>query len=143
MLYLGHFKQPLNSAFFDKLNNKFAYLAHDDGWYNKIYIKDKNDHIETLANLLPYKLKPYRKKAVRRLNHDVAEQILEFAKDGILIDLYRTIKLRSSIEIPLNIIGQIGDFDDVYNNMERYKSKAKREYWLIYKKNQWIIKSYQ
>jgi hypothetical protein len=34
------------------------------------------------------------------------------------------------------------DFDDVYNNMDRHKVKAKSEYWLVYKNKKWMITSY-
>lgn len=37
LLYLGHMMKPLKSPIFPKLNNRYAYLAHDDGWYNKIF----------------------------------------------------------------------------------------------------------
>lgn len=77
------------------------------------------------------------------LSQDMGEQLTLFAKDGILINFYRIIKSRNSIEIPFNIIGRIMDFDDVYNNMERHKAKANSEYWLVYKKEEWAIKSYK
>ncbi|MNW03355.1 hypothetical protein D3C71_1992780 [compost metagenome] len=64
-----------------------------------------------------------------------------FAKDGILIELSRIIKSRTSVEIPFTIIGKNMDFDDVYNNMERYKAEAKSEYWLVYRKNEWMIRA--
>ncbi|MNT73390.1 hypothetical protein D3C72_2120890 [compost metagenome] len=57
-----------------------------------------------------------------------------FARDGILIELSRIIKSGNSVEIPITIIGKNMDFDDVYNNMERHKAKAKSEYWLVYGK---------
>jgi hypothetical protein len=143
LLYLGHYKEALRSPFFDKLNNKFVYLAHDDGWYNKVFYKDKNDFIDLLRNLIPNRLKTYKKNVQQPLSRDVGQQLALLARDGILIDLYRIIKLRNSVEIPFNIIGKMLDFDDVYNNMERYKTKSKSEYWLVYKNNQWIVKSYQ
>jgi hypothetical protein len=142
LLYLGHYKKALRSPFFDKLNNKFVYLAHDDGWYNKVFHKDKNDYIDMLRHLFPNRLKTY-KKNVQPLSLDVGQQLVSLARDGLLIDLYRTIKSRNGVEIPFNVIGKIMDFDDVYNNMERHKAKAKSEYWLLYKNNQWMIKSYQ
>src|SRR5699024_6941087 len=37
LLYMGHFKDHLHLPFYEKLNNQFVYLAHDDGWYNKVY----------------------------------------------------------------------------------------------------------
>ncbi|MFF2484625.1 hypothetical protein [Paenibacillus sp. NPDC058071] len=141
LLYLGHYKQPLGSPFFEKLNNKYVYLSHDDGWFNKIFYKDKNQYIDALGRLVSNRVKSYRKN-VSPLSQDIVEQLTLFAKDGILIDLYRIIKSRNSVEIPFNVIGKMMDFDDVYNNMERHKAKAKSEYWLVYKKGEWVISSY-
>ncbi|OKP83469.1 hypothetical protein A3844_21760 [Paenibacillus helianthi] len=142
LLYLGHYQQPFGSPFFEKLNNKFVYLAHDDGWFNKIFYKDKNQYIDVLGRLISNKLKSYRKN-VPPLGQDIGELLTLFAKDGILIDLYRIVKFRNSVEIPFNIIGRIMNFDDVYNNMERHKAKANSEYWLVYKKGEWAIQSYK
>ncbi|WP_268625163.1 hypothetical protein [Paenibacillus alvei] len=144
LLYLGHYKQPLRSPFFEKLNNKFVYLAHDDGWFNKIFYKDKNQYIDVLASLVSNRLKSYRQD-VLPLSRDIAEQLMLFAKDGILVDFYRNriIKSRKSIEIPFHVIGENMNFDDIYNNMERHKAKAESEYWLVYSKNEWSIRSYK
>ncbi|WP_042201261.1 hypothetical protein [Paenibacillus camerounensis] len=142
LLYLGHYKQPLKGPFFEKLNNKFVYLAHDDGWFNKIYYKDKNQYLDVLGRLLSNRLKSYRKN-VSLLGPDIGEQLMLFAKDGILVDFYRIVKSSNSIEIPFNIIGTNMDFDDVYNNMERHKAKANLEYWLVYNKDEWAIRTYK
>lgn len=40
VLYLSHFGNPLKSPFFHKLNNKFFYLDHDDGWVCKLFCKN-------------------------------------------------------------------------------------------------------
>lgn len=142
LLYLGHYKQPLASPFFDKLDNKVVYLAHDDGWFNKVFYKDINHFIDVLRQLISYRVKSY-KKNVMLPNVEVGIKLALLAKDGILIDLYRIIKSRNGVEIPFNVIGKINDFDDVYNNMERHRAKARLEYWLVYKNNEWTIKSYK
>lgn len=133
---------PLIILFFDKLNNKFVYLAHDDGWHNKILHKDKNDYVDAFRNLFPNKLKAY-KKNVQPISLAVGQQLISFASHGLLIEIYRTIKTRNGLEIPINIIGDIKDHDDVYNNMDRHKARAKSEYWLVYKNKQWMINSYK
>lgn len=143
LLYLGHYLQPLGSPFFPKLNNRFAYLAHDDGWYNKLYFREKKDYLSMLQELIPNRIKAaYKKKNVQPLSSEIGQQLLHMAGSGLLIDLYRTIKGKGRIEIPINVIGAIADFDDVYNNMERYKRKANAECWLVYADKEWTIKSY-
>ncbi|AIQ65428.1 hypothetical protein PSTEL_22255 [Paenibacillus stellifer] len=139
LLYLGHYKQPLGNPFFEKLDNRFVYLAHDDGWFNRVFFKDINQSINMLRHLIPHKLTAYRRH-VPPLSMDTGEQLMLLARDGILIELSRIIKARNSVEIPFTIIGQNMDFDDVYNNMERHKTKAKAEYWLVHCKNEWVIR---
>lgn len=40
MLYMGHKKEPLQNYRIHGLRNEFAYLCHDDGIWNQIYMKD-------------------------------------------------------------------------------------------------------
>ena len=117
-------------------------MAHDDGWYNKVHYKDQNDYVDLLTNLIPNRLKPYKKK-VPPLSLDVGQQLASLASDGLLIDLYRMIKSRNRVEIPFHVIGRIKDLDDMYNNMDRYKARARLKYWLVYKRNEWTIKNDQ
>ncbi|BBI35099.1 oxalate:formate antiporter [Cohnella abietis] len=140
LLYLGHYKKVLGSLFFEKLNNQFVYLAHDDGWYSKVFYKNKQDQLDIFRHLFPGKLKIY-KRNVEPMSLEVGGQLVSFAKEGLLIDFSKTIKSRTGLEIPLNVIGKIKNFDDVYNNMERHKARAKSEHWLKYKESQWVIKS--
>ncbi|CAM4451516.1 hypothetical protein FHS16_004094 [Paenibacillus endophyticus] len=142
LLYLGHYKKALNGPFFSKLNNRFVYLAHDDGWYNKVFHKDKTDYLDAMCHIIPNKLKKY-KRGLLPMGLDLANQLLSLAQEGILVDSYRSIKSRSSLEVPLYIIGEVMDFDDVHNDMERYKAKAGSVYWLVFHNKQWTIRSYQ
>lgn len=142
LLYLGHLKKPMHRPFWDKLGNRFAYLAHDDGWYNKIYYRDRGDYTAMLRNLFSLKLKGYTKKAIPPLSQAAAEQLMEHALGGVLIQMHRTLKSRSGVEIPYIVIGRYTDFDDVYNSMERYIGRARNEHWLICKNGEWSIKSY-
>jgi hypothetical protein len=50
VLYLSHFGRPLRSPFFDRINNRFVYLAHDDGWLCKLYCRDMSVFKEVMSN---------------------------------------------------------------------------------------------
>lgn len=142
LFYLGHLKKPVNSPFFDTLQNRFAYLAHDDGWGNKTYYREKDDLYDLVRNLFSTRLRSYKKRNVQPLNVEVMEQLLELAKNGLLIDLYKIFKSKNRVEIPLHEIGIFNDFSDVYSHMDRYKAMAKKESRLIYTNKQWKIISY-
>ncbi len=140
LLYLGHYHQPLNSPFYDKLSNRFVYLAHDDGWYNKIYYRDIQDYTIMLQHIFPAKWHA-RKRKVKPLGLNAAKELTSLASKGVLVELNRTIKTRNSLEIPLNIIGEILNLDDLYNNLEKLKAKAEAEYRLVYKDKHWTVNS--
>lgn len=40
LLYLSHMKTPLHTPFLKSLNNNYIYLAHDDDYWTKIYMKN-------------------------------------------------------------------------------------------------------
>lgn len=40
ILFMAHMRKPIKSPFFEELKNRFAYLAHDDGWYCKLYCQN-------------------------------------------------------------------------------------------------------
>lgn len=42
LLYLAHMFTPLKSPYFESLHNRFAYLAHDDGFFGKIYCRKRD-----------------------------------------------------------------------------------------------------
>ncbi|MDG0795069.1 hypothetical protein OMP38_32760 [Cohnella ginsengisoli] len=139
LLYLGHYKQPLKSPFFDKLRNQFTYLAHDDGWFNKVFYKDARLYADMLTRLVANRLKPYGID-VPPLGQDVGERLTAFAKNGVLIESSRVVKSHADVEIPLHVIGKFMDYDDLYNNIEKYKSEARSQHWLAYKDGEWSLR---
>ena len=56
LLFLGHQKQHLKSPFYNKLGNRFVYLAHDDGWLNKTYYRSFKDFFHLLSEVIATKL---------------------------------------------------------------------------------------
>ena len=56
LLYLGHQKQHLKLPFYNKLGNRFVYLAHDDGWFNKIYYRSFKDFFHLLSEVIADKV---------------------------------------------------------------------------------------
>lgn len=43
LLFTAHMFRPLKFTFFEKLNNRFIYLAHDDGFYCKLFMRNGID----------------------------------------------------------------------------------------------------
>ncbi|WP_442597589.1 hypothetical protein [Neobacillus sp. D3-1R] len=150
LLYLGHLKQHLKQPFYQKLRNQFAYLAHDDGYFNKIYYREINDFYEMLGNVIGIKLNQsqtkktlfnFRKtRPLPPVNGKCLTQISQFTREGMVISLEKRDDTRQRIEIPIWVIGDFLDMDDMYDeavNLDINACHAK----LVYEKklNEWKL----
>ncbi|MCL2677695.1 MAG: hypothetical protein FWE85_01420 [Clostridiales bacterium] len=119
LLYLGHMSKPLHTPFFEALQNDFAYLAHDDGWYCKIYCRNLYDFISVLCKKIM--LHASNKKA-HEISDDVKERMLQLAMDGILVDLDELSQKDDTVNI--YSIGTHLDMDVLVNNCHEIKLRA-------------------
>lgn len=144
LLYLGKLQRPVKSPFFDKLKNRYAYLAHDDGWRNLIYYRDLKDYETILNNLIVAKLKRIHDKSVMSLSEGVLKELVELSKAGLAIDFDRILedKEADSFELKMYGLGIIQDMDKMYNNYERYKAKSSHNKSLEYIDNEWFIRDW-
>lgn len=133
LLYLGHLKQHMKVPFYNKLENRFVYLAHDDGWFNKVYYRSFKDFFHLLSESIASKLgKLKREKTLlgvrkKRLYPSVNKEILlsltPFIKEGICISLKDADFSRSRVEIPIWVIGDFANMDDMYEEYQQISSK--------------------
>lgn len=121
LLYLSHMFEPLRTPFFSSLQNKFAYLSHDDGWYCKIYCEDRkmplllvqNKILDSIYNAINYDAKP--------LTKDLFEKIAEFSTEGILLEielLKQKNKKMLFLDVNLYNVGMYENMDDLFNNLK-------------------------
>lgn len=92
ILYLGKFSEPIDSPFFNALNNNFAFLSLDDGTYNKLFCQN-SDCIKSLINSLI----------------DLNESIWCDIQRGCLIETYENDK----VLVVQNNLGNICLSDDI------------------------------
>lgn len=133
LLYLGHQKQHLKLPFYNKLGNRFVYLAHDDGWYNKIYYRSFKDFFHLLSEALASKLgelKPEKsllglrkKRSYPPVNKEILLSLTPFIKEGICISLRDTDHQRNRIDIPIWVMGDFSDMDDMVEEYETMSTK--------------------
>jgi hypothetical protein len=124
LLYLGHIKQHLKPPFYQKLRNRFAYLAHDDGWFNKVYYREFEDFYEMLGGVIGVKMSQLhtrkslfnirKNKPFPAVSGKTLSQISHLIKEGIVISLRNREEIRQRIEIPIWVIGDYIDMDDMY-----------------------------
>ncbi|SDH40408.1 hypothetical protein [Desulfosporosinus hippei] len=139
LLYLGHMMKPVASPFFDKLNNRFSYLAHDDGWFNTFYSRNLREFEHIIGKVI--RLKVNRRKVVPEIPLEISNQLIEYAQDGLLLDFDHVIRGRS-LEIPIFSIGKMLNMDDMYNNLQKHLQRAKFGACLVLKKSGWSIQPY-
>lgn len=147
LLYLGQLFKPVNSPFFYKLNNRFAYLAHDDGWFNRFYCQNLSEFAQMLGNIVPTKIKGKlksreKKKLIPSLPEDITMTLLQMAEDGVLIDFDNVIKYPNYLEVIFYVIGKFLGTDEMYRNLERHIRKAKCSPSLVLKNKEWSIIDY-
>ena len=120
LLFLGSRFRPLNTPFFENLQNRFAYLAHDDGFFCKLYCRDSND----FSSVLYKKISSAVKDPVSISSKNFVNRILQLAAEGIVVDLNEIIRKDGYNEITIYTIGEHLDIDKVHNNLREIKKNA-------------------
>lgn len=136
ILYLGHMKTHLRSPFYNRLGNRFVYLSKDDGWWNKVYYRNMRDFYRMIGDVIA--LKAGEKKTdkgilgIKRkqtllpgINIDVLLNLKQLMKEGLLFSIRDMKKTRSTLEIPLWIIGHFEYMDDM---IDEYRKAVKTRY---------------
>ncbi len=144
ILYLGKLGKPVSGFYFEKLRNRFAYISHDDGWFNMIYYHEIKEYCKMLGNLISLKIKKLYNCKVALLNYNVSDKLGELSKEGIVIDFDRFIydDEEKRIEIPLFGIGKFGDMDKMCNDYKKHVSKAKFGKVLEHVNGVWTIQDW-
>jgi hypothetical protein len=132
ILYLGHIKHHLKLPFYNQLGNRFVYLAHEDGWFNKTYYRNFNDFFRMLGNVLAGKLgelKPEKtllgirkKKSYPSVGKEILKSLTPALKEGAVFSLKNMEQNRNRIEIPIWVIGDFSNMDDMY---DEYKEASR------------------
>lgn len=134
LLYLGHLKHHLKSPFYNKLSNRFVYLAHDDGWFNKVYYRSFKDFFQLLSHGISSKLGQLKmeksvlglrkKRIYPNVNKEILLSLTPFIREGICLSLKDADHQRSRIEIPIWVIGDYANMDDMYEEYEQISTGA-------------------
>ena len=128
LLYLGHMKDHLKPPFYNQLSNKYVYLAHDDGFFNKTYYRNFNYFYKMLGTVIPRKvdkikversLLGFKKtKPYPLIANEIISSLKTLMKEGLLLSVKDAEQSRARIEIPLWVIGDFADMDDMYDEYE-------------------------
>ena len=138
LLYLGHIFKPMTSPFFQAINNHYTYLAHDDGWFCKLYCRQYNDFAEIMANKITDMVKTSRNK-IYPISEEVQNRLLKLAENGLLIDFNNIIKDARTIEIPIYAIGKFISMDEMYSGLKQHIGRAQYSAKVVHKNKNWTI----
>ena len=140
VLYLSHFGKPLKTAFFDKIDNKFFYLAHDDGWFCKLFCKEMLVFGDIIENKIIDSFAIENKKGkIYPMIEAIKNQIFNLTKEGLLIDFSNVYTDDECICVNFYTIGHYENMDEMYNNLERNKKRASIKGTIEYENKTWQI----
>jgi len=139
LLYLGHMFKPLNGPFFDVLQNRLAYLAHDDGWFCKLFCKGNR----TFTSVLTGKIKAAAENKLHgnicTADEKAQSMLLDLAEQGFLIDL-DTIQIQNNrCMVDIYVIGKSIVIDDLLNKKDVFKKNASKRYMLFCDCEKWEL----
>lgn len=143
ILYLGHIKDHLKQPFYNYLRNRFVYLAHDDGWWNKVYYRNMTDFYRMVGDVVADKLSDKKveknlfglkkKRTFPSLPMEFLLNMRSLMKEGMVISLQDMTQNRTKIEIPIWVLGDYHNMDDMYDEYEKV-AKGKCDIKLIFDK---------
>ncbi len=139
LLYLGHMFRPLDRPFFERIQNRYAYLAHDDGWFCRLYLKQFDDLKELIANKVVGMASTSKRRKIYPFPDALKERLAQLAQNGLLIDFGHMNRYKSVLEIHIYTIGEHSDMDSMYNNLQRHISRAAFSACLVHKRKQWAM----
>lgn len=121
LLYLVHMFKPLKSPFFENLQNKFAYLSHDDGWYCKLYCEEWETSVSILVNKVQRSIQKAFHNNECVLPHDAIEFIRKLSHAGLLVDLDFSMQKRNICTLKLYEVGKCENIDKLFNTIAHEK----------------------
>lgn len=150
LLYLGHKMEPLKTPFWQSLNNQYVYLAHDDGWFNKTYYKRMDSFFTLFSEVIANKsselkaekalLGIKKKRVYPVIPLEMVTELKRFMREGMVLSLQKASQNRSKLEIPIWVLGDFDNMDDMYEEYEK-NSKQKMDAKLTFDKKtkEWQI----
>lgn len=127
LLYISHKKEPIHSAFFSKLQNRYVYYSSENDKLTKVYFRYLNDSEFLVSNLFNQLIKEkeingsfWRRKskdAIPALDPVVLKAYRPFAKEGALLSLYKMEKPNNSYGIEIRTLSDYDYPDEVWDDL--------------------------
>ena len=126
LLYFAHKREPLQSPFFHKLQNRYAFYANPSDKTTKVYFRYLADVEQIMANLFNFIIKDktdavsfWRRKArsqTASLDPMVLRSIRHYVKEGALLSLYKMEKT-GQFGIEIRTLSNYNFPDEVWDDL--------------------------
>lgn len=140
LLYLAHMKEPLESVFFEKLQNQYAYLAHDDGWFCRLYCREEKDFGEIMCKKIAEAVNGRCRKEPKPVQNDINNCLLQLTERGLLFDLHEVSCHGRYKSLSIYLIGKYEDMDQMYHDMQKKVASADSDGYIEYNGKTWKLK---
>ena len=114
LLLFGHLARPLHREVLFRIITRFAYYAHDDGWFNKLYVKALADYQDVLTGVIASKAEAFTGRAWPTLPAEIGSFLLAATGRGLLLDFAGVTPTMDKLSIPAAEIGPYTDMDEVF-----------------------------
>ena len=139
LLYFGHMFQPLGSPFNDTIRNRFAYAAHDDGWFCRLYSREMADMHGIIARKVYDMVSKAKRRSTPMFPAEIVGQLARLAENGLFIDSTAIVREGRHVEIPFYTVGEIDYMDELYNNIEGCIGRAATSCRLVHGECGWEL----
>ena len=124
ILYFKHFKKPFGEFRFKNIKNQFAYYAHDDNWYTKIYMANPKDYLQVVEHKVLKELKG-RKRSLTQIPQAILEEIYLLCLDGVIFDFEYAASNEYQAVIRIYQTGELDDVDGAHRELDRLRKCKK------------------
>lgn len=140
LLYLSHMKHHLRPPFYRRLGNQFAYLSCDQDLFNKIYYRKWSQFYTMFGSVVAGRISPkrsrnlfarWKNRTIPPVPAEVMHSFHELLGEGVAFSLEEVTDDRQQIAIPLWVIGDFNDVDEMYDEYDLL-SRQKPHGELIY-----------
>lgn len=133
LLYFGHKRKPFSSPVFTRLQNRFAYWSHDDGWFTSVYFTDSGD-MQSFISAAITAVAQTKHRSGGKLPQETAKEMMGLSEIGLLIDGGELNEADDTYVLPFYVTGKITDIEDMTRNPSHYKKNAQKRGALRFKK---------
>jgi hypothetical protein len=133
LLYFGHKRRPFSTPVFPRLQNRFAYWSHNDGWLTKVYFADGGE-MRSCTAAAGTAFSNAKQKVGGKLPPETAKEMAGLSENGLLIDGGELFDAGEVYMLPFYVTGRITNMDDLLSNTALHKMNAVRRGTLRFRK---------